>query len=146
MVEFKKARLKLEIDKKTIYKGKITKPLDMVKAMNKIEKYNELAEEYVIVIALNNGNNIIAYSEVAKGSERFSNVDLSSIFKFVLTANASKFILIHNHPFGSVLPSKKDLEITKELKKASDIMRLQFIDHIIITGSKYTSILSILDN
>lgn len=145
MVEFKKARLKLEIDKETIYKGKITKPLDMVKAMNKIEKYNELAEEYVMVIALNNGNNIIAYSEVAKGSERFSNVDMSSIFKFLLLSNSSRFILVHNHPFGSTIPSKKDLELTKQLQKASKIMKFDFVDHIIISRDNYISIMSILD-
>lgn len=145
MREFQKVKLKLELDKSVKTEETIDTPQKMVEFVNKIESYDNMAEEYVIVIALSTKNKPIAYTEIAKGSERFCNVDLTSIFKFVILANANKFILVHNHPFQSIVPSNKDLEVTKELKKASKIMKLTFLDHIIITGKDYVSIMSILD-
>lgn len=146
MSELKKAKLKLVFDKKVQFEDiQVENPQKMVDFINSLEEYNEMADEYAVVVALDNANKPIAYTEIAKGNERFCNIDITSVFKFVLLANSNKFILVHNHPFHSNKPSKKDLEITQQLKKASEIMQMTFLDHIIITGKKYISIMSILD-
>lgn len=53
-----------------------------------------------------------------------------------------QIILVHNHPSGDVTPSKNDIEFTREVKKASTILGINLIDHIIIGGNNYISIFS----
>ena len=54
----------------------------------------------------------------------------------------NKFILVHNHPSGDATPSLKDIELTQKLREASNIMDIQFLDHIIIGDGTYESIFS----
>ena len=51
-----------------------------------------------------------------------------------------KIILVHNHPSGDAIPSKEDIESTKRLKQAADIMGIELLDHIVIGFNCYTSI------
>ena len=53
---------------------------------------------------------------------------------------APKIILIHNHPSGNLMPSRSDIEFTKKIKQASEILGVQILDHIIISENGYTSI------
>ena len=64
---------------------------------------------------------------------------MKTIFKTVLICNASKFIIVHNHPSGDVEVSEKDIEVTEHIKKAATIMNIDFVDHIIIADNKYKS-------
>jgi len=111
---------------------KIHSTTDIVELINDIEKLDKLAEETTILICLNTKNQIVSYSEIAKGGLNTCNIDLKSIFKIVLLSNATKFILVHNHPSGDATPSFFDIHLTKEIEKASKIMRIDFIDHVII--------------
>ncbi len=54
--------------------------------------------------------------------------------------DAPKFILVHNHPGGSVKPSLEDIETTKNLYDISLKLGIEMVDHIIIAGTSYTSI------
>ena len=92
---------------------------------------------------MDNKNQINTYSEIATGVAGYANFSMSELFKTVLLSNSNKFIVVHNHPSGDATPSKEDFEITKKVKDASDIMGLQFLDHIVIGDNNYTSIMSI---
>ena len=59
-----------------------------------------------------------------------------------LKIEASKIILIHNHPTGDPTPSKQDIEFTKNVEQASKILGIQLLDHIVIGDLKYVSIFS----
>jgi len=61
------------------------------------------------------------------------------IFKSLIKQNAHSYILYHSHPSGCPKPSKKDIEITSDLFKASNLMRIVLNDHIIIAKNKYYS-------
>lgn len=111
----------------------------VIEFMNSIEQMNLLAEETTFLICLNTKNEIVAYSEIAKGGIDQCPIDIKTIFKTVLLSNANKFILIHNHPSGDSTPSQADKNITKRIKQASDIMNIEFLDHIVIAGDKFTS-------
>jgi len=54
-------------------------------------------------------------------------------------ANATILAVCHNHPSNSVKPSKKDDQLTEHIKKGCDIMRILFLDHVIITDGNYYS-------
>ena len=56
-----------------------------------------------------------------------------------LKNEAVNIIIVHNHPSGSVRPSKNDIEGTKRIKMAGDLLGIALLDHIIIGDRKYTS-------
>lgn len=135
-----KIRLQMVKEKEVEYKQtRISTAKDIVNFMNEIENIDLLAEESTFVLCLNTKNEIISYSEIAKGGTSFCNFDMKTLFKNILLTNANKFILVHNHPSGDSTPSKNDIEITKQIKKASEIMNVNFLDHLVIAGNNYSS-------
>lgn len=61
------------------------------------------------------------------------------IFRQLLAKNAYTFILAHNHPSGDVRPSKADLEFTRRLFRAGELLQIPLSDHVIVTPSDYFS-------
>ena len=102
----------------------------------------ELTEESILLICLNNKNQIIAYSEIAKGGINNCQLDMKTIFKNVLLTNACSFILVHNHPSGDATPSQADIDVTKKIFELAQIFNIELLDHIVIGNKKYTSIIS----
>ena len=143
-MEIQKVKLQMIKDKSTTYAlEQITTPTDIVKLINAYEKYDLTPTEKIVVIAMNNKNQVNTYTEVAMGIAGYTNFNMSELFKTVLLSNSSKFIVVHNHPSGDATPSREDFETTEKIGKASKIMGLQFLDHIVIGDNSYTSIMSI---
>ena len=61
------------------------------------------------------------------------------IFKKAFDLLATSLILAHNHPSGNLKPSKADIELTKKMKNAGDILEISVLDHVIITDTGYYS-------
>ena len=53
--------------------------------------------------------------------------------------NSVALVLAHNHPSGNLKPSRQDIEITKQVKDAAQLMRITVIDHLILTDTGYYS-------
>ena len=101
------------------------------------------AEERMYIIALSTKGDVIGYIEHSKGTLNSSLVDVAGIFKFALLCNASSIILTHNHPSGSTTPSQEDIQVTRRVKDAGDLLSVPLLDHIITTPSgDYNSIRS----
>lgn len=99
-------------------------------------------KEIVKLILLDNKNRIIKMINVAMGGNNFANFSIAEILGEALKAKTPKMILIHNHPSGNSKPSQKDIDITAQLYKASSIVGIEFLDHIVIGDMEYTSIMS----
>lgn len=141
-MEFYKIKLQMiKQDNVIITDETITNATDIVGFINSIEEYDKAINENVIVIMLNTKNKIIAYSEIGIGANNNCYIDIPSIFKVLFTTNTSKFILAHNHPSGDTTPSKEDITTTKKIKEVSELMGVQFLDHIIIGENEYRSII-----
>jgi len=95
-------------------------------------------KEYFIAIHLDGKNRIICIDQVSVGSLNQSIVHPREVFKTSLLSSAAAMILIHNHPSGDPTPSREDLEITKRLREAGDLLGIRILDHIVI-GDTYTS-------
>lgn len=93
------------------------------------------AEERMYIIALSTKGDVIGYIEHSKGTLNSSLVDVAGIFKFALLCNACSIILTHNHPSGSTTPSQEDIEVTRRVKDAGDLLGVPLLDHIITTPS-----------
>ena len=61
------------------------------------------------------------------------------VFKAAILNNASRIICLHNHPSGDPEPSKEDIEITRRLVEAGEIIGIEVLDHVIIGEQRYLS-------
>ncbi|WP_337422209.1 JAB domain-containing protein, partial [Phocaeicola sp.] len=56
-----------------------------------------------------------------------------------LLTNSVALILAHNHPSGNLKPSQEDIRLTKQIREASNFMRIKILDHIILSDTEYYS-------
>ncbi|HBG9799763.1 TPA: hypothetical protein KRW25_000846 [Clostridioides difficile] len=82
---------------------------------------------------------IISDVDVSIGTLSSSLVHPREVFKEAIRRSASKIIVMHNHPSGSVEPSREDKNITSRLIKCGEIIGIEIIDHIIIGDGLYFS-------
>ena len=96
-------------------------------------------QEYFYVVYLDSSKKIIKDKVLFMGTLNHSIVHPREVFKEGYLVSASSFICVHNHPSGNVLPSREDIEITKQLKEIGTMMGVPLVDHIIIGIDKYYS-------
>lgn len=99
---------------------------------------NNETKEYFFTLHLDGKNRIVCIDQVSVGSLNQSIVHPREVFKTALLSSAAALILIHNHPTGDPTPSREDLEITRRLREAGEILGIKILDHIII-GDTYLS-------
>lgn len=96
-------------------------------------------KEYFKVLLLNQSNQVLGYTLISEGGITDTSVDVRVILQVALLTNSVAIILAHNHPSGSLKPSRQDIEITKQVKDAAQLMRITVIDHLILTDTGYYS-------
>ncbi len=96
-------------------------------------------KEYFYVLLLNRANKILGYYQVSSGGISGTVVDQRIVFQAALKANASSLILAHNHPSGQLRPSQADIDLTRKIKAAGEIMDISVLDHLIMTEESYYS-------
>lgn len=105
------------------------------------KKISDSKQEHFYVVYLDNAKNIIADKLLFIGTINYSVVHPREIFKEAYLLSASAIICVHNHPSGSVFPSKEDINITADLDKIGKLLGIKLIDHIIIGNNQYYSFL-----
>lgn len=91
------------------------------------------------VMMLNRANMVLGVVQISEGGMTGTVVDPKKVFKQALDSQAVSIILCHNHPSGSLKPSKQDIDITHKLVAAGKLLELHVTDHLIITGHGYYS-------
>lgn len=99
-----------------------------------------LEQEVLILISLNIKNMIMGVQEISRGSISYSLVSPKEIFKTALLHNAEGIIMVHNHPSGDNTPSKPDIEVTKRISQAGNLLAIPLLDHIIVSDTGFLSI------
>ena len=99
----------------------------------------ELGHEEFWIVYLNNSNKVIFKSQLSKGGITGTLVDVRLVMKKALELGAVGLVLAHNHPSGSLLPSKSDKNITQKLKVAAEALDIKILDHLIVTQNDYLS-------
>ena len=97
-------------------------------------------KEYFKVLFLNQANQILGYTLISEGGITETCADVRVILQAALLTNSVAIILAHNHPSGNLKPSKQDMEITKQVKDAAQLMRIKVLDHLIISDAGYYSL------
>ncbi len=96
-------------------------------------------QEYFVCINLNGGNRVISSRVVTIGLVDQALVHPREVFAEAVKERAAKVVVAHNHPGGGLSPSSEDVQITKNLVKASSILGIVFLDHIIVSEDGYFS-------
>jgi len=99
----------------------------------------DLPHEVFCCIYLNRANKILKCERVSSGGITGTVADPRIILKRALEENACTLILSHNHPSGSVKPSKADEEPTYKIKEAAKYFDIKVIDHVIVSEDGYYS-------
>ena len=99
--------------------------------------------EKVKVLVLNTKNILLRILDVSYGGTNSAVIEPKDILTEPTKMGAPKIILVHNHPSGDPTPSKEDIELTKRIYKASALLGIELLDHIVIGKQKYISIFSI---
>ena len=115
----------------------IQNSMDVVNLMQAKIAYLNYEEFWVIY--LNNANTILKTVQISKGGITSTEVDTRIVMQEAVILKATQIILCHNHPSGSVKPSKADIQLTEKIRKAAQIMDIVLVDHIIIHREKYYS-------
>ena len=124
------------------YKEKVILcPKDIAEILMEKMRFEE--QEILKVAMLNNKNKLIRIKDIAKGGGNFVTTTIKSVLNEAVKIEASKIILIHNHPTGDPTPSKQDIEFTQNVEQASQILGIQLLDHVVIGDMRYTSIFSL---
>lgn len=98
-------------------------------------------QEYFYCVYLDNNKKIIKDKLLFIGTINYSVVHPREVFKEAYMLSASSIICVHNHPTGNVLPSKQDLDITKNLISVGNLLGIKVVDHIIVGRDNYYSFL-----
>ncbi len=97
-------------------------------------------QESFKILLLNNANKVKGTYQASTGGITGTLVDLRLLFAVVLKTASTAIILAHNHPSGTLKPSKADEELTQKIQKAGQLFDIKVLDHLIIvpTGTYYS--------
>jgi DNA repair protein RadC len=97
--------------------------------------------EHFWALALNTKNQLIRTIEVSVGSLNASIVHPRELFKEAVKTSAASVVVVHNHPSGDPTPSSADIQLTRRLVKAGDVLGIEVLDHVVIgDGGEYASL------
>lgn len=118
-------------------KKQVKSAKDVIKFIHPLLKGKETEELWVIL--LNSTNHITKCEIISSGGLNWTIIDQRIILKKALENLSSSIIIVHNHPSGSPLPGKSDIESTQKLKKGCDLLNINLLDHIIVTENFFYS-------
>ena len=95
-------------------------------------------EEFWLLL-MNQNYGLIKKMRIAHGGITEVSVDIRIIMREALLAKATILAVCHNHPSGSLSPSRQDDDITRNLQQACSLLRIHFLDHVIVTDGAYYS-------
>lgn len=102
-------------------------------------RMQDLSEEEAWILLMNQNFRLIKPVQLSHGGITETAVDIRVAVKNALLCNATVVALCHNHPSNNARPSGDDDRLTQRFKKGCELMRLHFLDHIIITDGNYYS-------
>jgi DNA repair protein RadC len=117
----------------------ISTPEDVVAACG--SHLRGLDREHFWVLALNTKNRLIRMFEVSVGSLNATIVHPRELFKDAVKVSAASVVVVHNHPSGDPTPSGADVQLTRRLVKAGDVLGIDLLDHVVIgDAGEYSSL------
>lgn len=140
MPKRKLAQHLLETLKKIMQDGeprKINSPQAVFEAVGDLIDMNE---EHFVVLFLDTKNRIIERKTISIGTLNAAIVHPREVFRAAIERSAASIICAHNHPSGDPTPSREDIELTKRLMQAGELVGIDVLDHIVVGKEGYVSL------
>ena len=99
-----------------------------------------LDQEHLRVLLLNTKNQVLAMPEVYKGNVNSTMVRVGEVFREAVREGCPALIVVHNHPSGDPTPSQDDVEMTRRMVDAGELLGIEVLDHIVIGRQSYVSL------
>lgn len=99
-----------------------------------------LDHELFLTLSLDAKHRVLAISQVAQGGATSVEVHPREVFMPGVREAAAAVIVAHNHPSGDPEPSGEDRRLTSRLRKASELLGIPLIDHVIVGAGGYISL------
>ena len=131
--ELGKRRQKTQVEERRC----LSSPQDIYEYMHPTMQDLDVEEAWVLL--LNQGFQLIKPVRLSHGGISETAVDIRLIMKEAIVNNATVIALCHNHPSNNLFPSRNDDNLTQNVKKACETMRIHFLDHVIVTDGAYYS-------
>lgn len=109
-------------------------------AMYVMEEMRYLKKEHFVCLFLNTKNQVLIKETVFVGSLNASIVHPREVFHSAVRHSAASIVAIHNHPSGDPAPSQEDIQVTRRLMQAGELMGIELLDHVIIGDDCFTSL------
>jgi DNA repair protein RadC len=97
-------------------------------------------QEELWVMLLDTKHQVLRLHNVYRGQVDSASVRVCEVFREAVRDNAKAIIVAHNHPSEDVTPSVADIDITRDLRHAGDLLGIELLDHIIVTRTTYRSL------
>ena len=104
-----------------------------------LPKMQDLATEEFHILLMNQNYRLVKSVKISQGGITETSADIRVMMREAVLCNATILAACHNHPSGSLSPSRADDELTRAIKEACRLMRLHFLDHFIVTDGAYMS-------
>ena len=102
-------------------------------------KLKDKRREVFAVVFLNRANKVNHFKIISEGGITGTVADPRVILRTALEEDAVSIVLCHNHPSGSLKPSRADEELTLKIKEAARFLDIRVLDHIIVSDEGYFS-------
>ncbi len=115
---------------------RISSPSD---AYTVLKRYSNARTERFLVVLLNGAHDVVSVRIITVGLLNRTIVHPREVFRPAIVENAASIVLSHNHPSNKLEPSPEDLEITRRLQDAGEILGIPVLDHLIIGRTGFYS-------
>ena len=104
-----------------------------------LPKMQDLNHEEFWVLLMNQNYRLLKAERISIGGITETSADIRIIMREAVLNNATILAAVHNHPSGSLTPSRADDTLTTAIKNACSVMRIHFLDHVIVTDGAFYS-------
>lgn len=109
-------------------------------AYRQVPELRRARKEHLVALFLDAQNRLLAKETVSVGSLNTTRTHPREILQPAIAHTAMGFILIHNHPSGSLAASQEDVDFTRAIKRSAEIVGIGFYDHLIVSERGYVSL------
>jgi len=128
----------IELSRRYLIKSN-SKILSASDVYNELKSYTKKEQEYFILITLDGALHIINKRVLFIGTLNQSLVHTREVFANAISDRSAGIIIAHNHPSGTLAPSRADIQITERLSEVAKLVGIELLDHVIISKNGYYS-------
>ena len=116
----------------------VRSPADVAQLL--MAEMSHLEQEHFQVLYLDTRNRLLGSETVYVGSLNASHIRVGEVFRDAVKRNCAAVIVAHNHPSGDPTPSPEDVEVTRQLVAAGDLLDIEVLDHLVIGQQRFVSL------